>query len=112
MTVRDKTMKRHGIEIPDERLSEFCQRYQIVELALVGSVLRDDFRPGSDVDFLVTYAPDKRWEPWGDLPEQEEMEALIGRKVDWLTRKSLEQGNNPLFRRAVLSRVEVLYAAR
>ncbi len=105
-------MKRRGIEIPDERLSEFCQRYQIVELALVGSILRDDFRSGSDVDFLVTYAPDKRWEPWGDLPEQEEMESLIGRKVDWLLRKSVEQGSNPLFRRAILSHAEIIYAAR
>lgn len=102
-------MKRHTLEIADDQLAAFCQRYQIEQLALFGSILRDDFRSESDVDFLVTYASDKRWEPWGDLPEQREMEALLGRKVDWITRKSLEQASNPVFRNAVLGSVEVIY---
>src|ERR1700689_1665113 len=100
------------LPIPSGQIAEFCQRYQIVELALFGSVLRDDFGPNSDIDFLVTYAPDKRWQPWGDLPEQAEMEALLGRKVDWITRKMIEATANPIFRRAVLSEAEVIYAAR
>lgn len=95
-----------------EQLSNFCRRYQIVELALFGSVLRDDYNPSSDIDFLVTYAPDKCWQPWGDLPEQTEMEILLGRKVDWITRKSVEYSSNPLLRRAILKQAEVIYAAR
>ncbi len=42
------------------KLTEFCKRWQIVEMALFGSVLRDDFRPDSDVDVLVRFAPDAR----------------------------------------------------
>ena len=104
-------MKRHNIEIPDEHLQEFCRRWQITELAVFGSILRPDFRPESDVDFLVTYAPDKRRESWGYYPEQDEMEQLLGRKVDWLTRQSGERGRNPIFRREVLGTAEVIYAA-
>lgn len=103
-------MKRRNIEIPDHRLTEFCRRWQITELALFGSVLRSDFGPESDMDFLVTYASNKRREPWGYFPEQEEMEALLGRKVDWITRKSVEQARNPLFRREALKMAEVIYA--
>jgi len=64
------------------------------------------------VDFLVTYAPDKRREAWGYFPEQDEMEQLLGRKVDWITRKSVEQGRNPLFRREVLGTAKVIYSGK
>jgi predicted nucleotidyltransferase len=98
------------IGIPDETLLLFCRRWLITELALFGSSLRTDFRSDSDVDFLVTYAADKCYLPWGEMPEIEEMEALLRRKVDWLTRKSVETCKNPLFKREVLSTAEVIYA--
>ena len=47
-----------GIDIPQERVTEFCQRWKVAEFALFGSVLREDFYPDSDVDVLVTFAPD------------------------------------------------------
>jgi len=50
----------HNIEIPQERLAEFCRRNHIRRLSLFGSILRDDFRPDSDVDFLVEFEPGKR----------------------------------------------------
>ena len=93
-----------------EFLAEFCERYQIEELAVFGSAIREDFRPDSDVDFLVTYADDKRWAPWMAMPEQDEMEELLGRKVDWLTKKTVERSRNPFFRREVLKHYEVIYA--
>jgi len=48
-----------NIDIPTARLDAFCQRYQIQRLALFGSVLREDFRPDSDVDILVTFKPER-----------------------------------------------------
>lgn len=104
-------MKNEIIDVlSPEFLAEFCERYQIEELAVFGSAIREDFRPDSDVDFLVTYASDKRREPWFGLPEQDEMEELLGRKVDWLTKKTVERSRNPFFRREVLNHYEVLYA--
>ncbi len=49
------------IAIPQDKIADFCRRWKITEFALFGSVLRDDFRPDSDVDVLVTFAPDARW---------------------------------------------------
>ncbi len=46
------------IPLPMDAIEAFCQKWQIIEFALFGSVLRDDFRPDSDIDVLVTYAPD------------------------------------------------------
>lgn len=45
-----------NIEIPKDKIEDFCQRWKITEFAFFGSVLRDDFRPDSDVDILVTFA--------------------------------------------------------
>ena len=50
-------MKVKNIEIPKTQIAEFCDRWQITEFALFGSVLRDDFRPDSDIDVLVTWDP-------------------------------------------------------
>ena len=98
------------LDIPDAVLREFCRRWQIVELALFGSALRTDFRPDTNVDFLVTYAPDKINLPWGERPEVDKMEKLLRRKVDWLSRDSVETGRNTIFKREVLSTAEVIYA--
>ena len=93
-----------------EFLADFCRRYQIEELAVFGSALRDDFRSDSDVDFLVTYAPDKRYAGWFDMPEEDEMAERLGRKVDWLTKETVEKDHNPRFRRSILNTFEVIYA--
>jgi uncharacterized protein len=47
-----------AIELSMERIIEFCQQWQVTEFALFGSVLRDDFRPDSDIDVMVQFHPD------------------------------------------------------
>ena len=51
-------MKVKNIAISRKKITDFCQRWKITEFAFFGSVLRDDFRPDSDIDVLVTFAPD------------------------------------------------------
>ncbi len=51
-------MSRLMLELPGEEIADFCRHWKISELALFGSVLRPDFRPDSDIDVLVTFAPD------------------------------------------------------
>ncbi|MFL5417210.1 MAG: nucleotidyltransferase family protein [Myxococcales bacterium] len=71
-----------------ERLANFCRRHHIRRLALFGSVLRDDFGPHSDIDILVEFEP-------GQVPGfrmvdlEDELSALVGRKVDLHTPASL-----------------------
>ena len=85
-----------------------CRRWQINELALFGSVLRDDFRPDSDVDILVDFKSDARWDLYDLVVMREELSELLGRWVDLVERQALV---NPFRRREILSHKETLYAA-
>jgi len=90
------------------RIADFCQRWKVTELALFGSILRDDFRPESDVDVLVTFDPEAPWTLW-DLSEmRQELEGIFGRAVDLVEKKGLR---NPFRRHAVLSSQRLIYAA-
>jgi len=93
------------IDIDRERVAEFCRRHHIRGLSLFGSVLRDDFRPDSDVDVLVEFEP-------GHVPGlaffdmERELSEIIGRKVDLVTRQSVQEGRNWLRRRHILDHAE------
>lgn len=97
-----------SIPIPQEKIAEFCRRWKITELALFGSVIRDDFRPDSDIDVLVTFAPDAEWSLFDLVGMQEELKAMFGREVDLVERKGLR---NPFRRHEILSTKQVVYAA-
>ena len=100
-----------NLTISDGALAGFCRRWKITELALFGSVLRDDFRPESDVDVLVTYAPDADWSLLDHVGMEEEFAALVGRPAHIATRPSVEQSRNWIRRREILSSAKVVYAA-
>jgi len=89
-----------------EAIADFCQRYQIIEFALFGSVLREDFEANSDVDVLVSYAPDVqlRWAEWWGA--KTELEQQFGRSVD-LVEKALLR--NPYRRAEILATCRVIY---
>lgn len=87
-------------------IAQFCQRRNIVEFALFGSVLRDDFRADSDVDVLVVFSPQARHSLQERLEVQTDLEHLFGRKVD-VTEKALIK--NP-FSQAEIGRThQILY---
>ena len=92
------------IPIDREKIAEFCRRHHIRRLALFGSVLRDDFRPDSDVDVLVEFEPGHT-PGWEFFDMQEEFSRIIGRKVDLNTRGFLSK----YFRDRVLTEAEIQY---
>lgn len=100
-----------AVSIPREAISRFCQRWGIVELALFGSVLRDDFRPDSDIDVLATPAASARWTLFDLMHMQEELSELLGRPVDLVSRRGIESSRNFLRRRAILDSARTVYAA-
>jgi len=96
----------HGIEIPQAAVEELCRRHRIRRLALFGSVLRDDFGPDSDVDILVEFEAGAT-PGFGFFGIQEDLSAMIGRKVDLNTPGFLSK----YYRDAVLREAEALYDA-
>ncbi len=101
MRVRDQ------IDIPLDDLVELCRRYHVRELALFGSVLRDDFRDDSDVDMLVEYDPRAQVGLYEHFDLQMELERLFGRKVDLVSKRGL----NVVIRDTVVLSSQVFYAA-
>jgi len=99
------------IVVPKERIASFCRKWKIAELALFGSVLRDDFRQESDVDVLVTFSPDSDWGVEHLLDMKDELEALFGRPVDLVEKRLVEESRNYIRRKHILSHLETVYAA-
>ena len=102
-------MKVKNIEIPREKIIEFCQRWEIQEFALFGSVLRDNFRLDSDIDVLVKFAPNHRWTLFDHVDMQDELATIFGRKVDLVSKKAIERSRNYIRRENILSSAEVIY---
>ena len=94
--------------VPETKIRAFCRRWKVTEFALFGSILREDFRPDSDVDVLVSFVPETRWSLWDLTEMQQELEAIFGRSVDLVEDGTLR---NPFRRQAILSTKEVVYAA-
>ena len=100
-----------NLGLSEKAISDFCERWRITEFALFGSVLRDDFDAESDLDILVAFAPDAEWSLLDHVQMEQELEALLGRKVDLLSRRSVERSHNWLRRREILDTAEVVYAS-
>ena len=100
------------IPIDYEKIVRFCQRWKIIEFALFGSVLRDDFRPeSSDVDVLISFAPDAHWTLFDWVEMEEDAQQLFPRKVDLISRRGIERSQNYLRRQTILNSTQVIYAA-
>lgn len=92
-------------------IADFCRRWDIMQLWLFGSVLRDDFGPESDVDVLVRFAPDASRSLFAHHEMQDELSAIVGHPVDIVSRASVEESPNWIRRTAILESAELFYAA-
>ncbi len=102
---------RVNIPIDYEQIRLFCIRWQIDELAIFGSVLREDFQPESDVDVLVRFAPDSPYSVLLNHTEmEEELHQIFGRTVDLISKNGVEQSKNARRREEILRTAEVIYA--
>jgi uncharacterized protein len=96
---------------PLHELEEFCRRWRIVELSAFGSVLREDFGPGSDIDLLVRFAPEAHWSLLDHMRMERELGEILGREVDLVSRSAVERSPNWIRRKEILSTARTLYAA-
>jgi predicted nucleotidyltransferase len=99
------------IAIPEEEIADFCRRWDLAELAVFGSVLRPDFNSSSDIDVMVRYSPSSPRSLFEMVRMQGELEQILGRKVDLLSRTGVERSRNEIRKRAILDSAYILYAA-
>ena len=77
-------MKKNHFHISEKQIADFCHRWHITEIALFGSILRDDFNSESDIDILVTFSPVADWSLFDHVRMEQELEKIVGRKIDVL----------------------------
>lgn len=94
--------------IPSDLIAAFCRKWRVAELSLFGSVLRNDFRPDSDVDVLIAFplGCSPSLEDWLDM--EDELRAIFGRRIDLVERRLVD---NPFRRHHILTHRQVVYAA-
>jgi predicted nucleotidyltransferase len=100
---------RPGLSIDRHKLTALCQHWKIAKLELFGSVLRDDFRDDSDIDFLVTWQANSRRDLFEFVAMHEDFSQLFDRRVDLVSRKSIETSHNFLRQAAILGTAQPFY---
>jgi predicted nucleotidyltransferase len=106
---RNLTQTLHQrLNIGEEEILGFCNRWQIAELSVFGSVLRADFTDNSDIDLMVAFQPGAAWSLLDWVQMRDELHAMLGRRVDILEKRALR---NPFRRHAILNSAQVIYAA-
>jgi predicted nucleotidyltransferase len=99
------------LRLSQEALEAYCRKWKIVRLEIFGSIHREDFRTDSDVDVLVTFAPDAHWGLMSIGRVERELGEMIGRPVDLVLRQGIEQSPNYIRRRHILETAVPFYAA-
>ena len=97
-----------AIELPMEKIAEFCDRWQVTEFALFGSVLHDDFRPDSDIDILITFSPNAKRGLTETLQMRDELQTIFDRKVDLIVKTAIERSENWLRRKNILESAQTI----
>jgi predicted nucleotidyltransferase len=100
------------LDLPIPAIAELCRMFQVRELAVFGSYLRDDFSPESDLDFLVLFENDDAGE-WGEKFDllQSDLARLLGREVDVVDKRAVEQSQNTIRREHILDTAQTIYVA-
>lgn len=99
------------IQLPQPELAAFCQKWKIKEMSFFGSVLREDFRSDSDIDIIVNFEDNSTWGILELVRMKRELKTLLGREVDLMTKKSIEQSHNWIRRQEILGTAQIVYVA-
>jgi uncharacterized protein len=111
LPMRQLTLKNplsERLNTQPEQIEGICQRWKIAEFSLFGSILREDFRPDSDVDILIAFEDNNGWSLFDVMNLQRELESIVGRPVDLLEKRDLK---NPFRRSEILKTHQVIYAS-
>jgi uncharacterized protein len=106
-----QTIIYQRLGINQNEIIKFCEKWQIAEFALFGSVLRDDFSQNSDIDVLITYLPAAKRGLLEKITMKEELEKLFNRSVDILSKTAIEKSYNWLRKKHIIDSAQVIYAS-
>jgi uncharacterized protein len=98
-----------AIPLPKDQIADFCAHWRVAELSLFGSILREDFHSNSDIDVLIAFALEADWGLLKHVQMQQELQSILGRKVDLVSKRAIERSFNWIRRQEVLSTAQPIY---
>lgn len=104
-------IKRIQVSFNPEQVEAFCDRWDVKELAIFGSVLTPRFRPDSDVDLLVEFLPESHPTLLDMARMERELSQIFGRAVDLVEKTAVLRSRNPIRKQSILSTAEVIHRA-
>lgn len=104
-------MKNFEQLLPKQKIVDFCHQWEIEEMYIFGSALRDDFGPESDIDLMVTFTSDAEWSLFDHVKMQNDLEKLLERSVDLVTKKAIERSHNWIRRNEILNTAQLYFSA-
>ena len=108
----ESSMIQQRLNLSSAQINQFCRENQIQELAIFGSVLREDFNPDSDLDFLVVFDPKRKLSLMDLVGIQYQLEYLTGRNVDLIEKRSILNSHNWIRRQNIFSTAQIIYESR
>ncbi len=100
--------KLFAIDLPYEEITKFCQRWNVEQFYLFGSVLRPDFNQDSDIDVMVKFLPEARI-GWKIVTMNDELEKIFHRRVYLVTKDGIEESENWVRRQNILDSITLIY---
>ncbi|MEB3311059.1 MAG: nucleotidyltransferase domain-containing protein [Snowella sp.] len=112
MLITNEIELKQRVGISDIEIAELCQKWNIQKLGLFGSILGSQFRPNSDIDILIKFAPTARQGLLTLARIKTELESRLNRIVDLVTWEGIENSDNWIRRQSILDSVIVIYEQR
>ncbi|NJR71038.1 MAG: nucleotidyltransferase [Synechococcales cyanobacterium CRU_2_2] len=103
-------MSLDRLNLSTQKLQTFCKKWRIIEFSIFGSALRDDFRPDSDLDVLVSFMPHAPWTIVDLITIQNELQQIVNRDVDLIEKRVIEKSHNSIRRNEILTTAQILYS--
>ncbi len=96
---------------PKDKIADFCRRWKVRELSLFGSIVRGEFGPDSDIDILIDFEDDAHWGLFEHIQMQRELEEVLGRKVDLISKRAVMNSSNRVLRREIERSAQVIFSS-
>ena len=103
-------MQVYSVEIPDNQLKQFCQRWKVSELAIFGSALREDYQQDSDVDILISFEPEYQWGLFDLVNMENELKTIFGKEIDLVEKNAVENSRNYIRRKGILDGAQIIFS--
>jgi predicted nucleotidyltransferase len=102
-------MRINSVEIPEEHLRRFCQRWKVSELAIFGSALHENYAHDSDVDLLISFKPDIQWGLFDLVTMENELKIIFGKEIDLVEKNAVNNSQNYIRRKGILDGAQIIF---